>query len=98
MFGLLVTNKTVLLSNVSFLQLNQVCFDDDNSSSPQDRLTLPQLQKQLLEDYGILAIQFKFIENCKVPLFFCFIGRIGRCAPHGAYFTGLLLAHCLACC
>lgn len=37
-----------------FLQLNQVCFDDDGSSSPQDRLTLPQLQKQLLEDYGML--------------------------------------------
>lgn len=35
------------------LQLNQVCFDDDGSSSPQDRLTLPQLQKQLLEDYGM---------------------------------------------
>uniref|UniRef100_A0A8C3GB87 Nuclear pore complex protein Nup93 n=1 Tax=Cyclopterus lumpus TaxID=8103 RepID=A0A8C3GB87_CYCLU len=35
-----------------WLKLNQVCFDDDNSSSPQDRLTLPQLQKQLLEDYG----------------------------------------------
>ena len=34
------------------LQLNQVCFDDDGSNSPQDRLTLPQLQKQLLEDYG----------------------------------------------
>ncbi|KAJ0069582.1 hypothetical protein NL108_010406, partial [Boleophthalmus pectinirostris] len=34
-----------------WLKLNQVCFDDD-SSSPQDRLTLPQLQKQLLEDYG----------------------------------------------
>lgn len=35
-----------------FTQLNQVCFDDDGSSSPQDRITLPQLQKQLLEDYG----------------------------------------------
>uniref|UniRef100_A0A3B3WFR2 Nuclear pore complex protein Nup93 n=1 Tax=Poecilia mexicana TaxID=48701 RepID=A0A3B3WFR2_9TELE len=35
-----------------WLKLNQVCFDDDSSSSPQDRLTLPQLQKQLLEDYG----------------------------------------------
>uniref|UniRef100_A0A7N8XM50 Nuclear pore complex protein Nup93 n=1 Tax=Mastacembelus armatus TaxID=205130 RepID=A0A7N8XM50_9TELE len=34
-----------------WLKLNQVCFDDDGSSS-QDRLTLPQLQKQLLEDYG----------------------------------------------
>lgn len=33
-------------------QLNQVCFDDDGSSAPQDRLTLAQLQKQLLEDYG----------------------------------------------
>lgn len=39
--------------HVLFLQLNQVCFDDDSSSSPQDRLTLPQLQKQLLEDYGM---------------------------------------------
>uniref|UniRef100_A0A3P9CF96 Nuclear pore complex protein Nup93 n=1 Tax=Maylandia zebra TaxID=106582 RepID=A0A3P9CF96_9CICH len=35
-----------------WLKLNQVCFDDDGSSSPQDRLPLPQLQKQLLEDYG----------------------------------------------
>ncbi|KAI4825861.1 hypothetical protein KUCAC02_021526 [Chaenocephalus aceratus] len=35
-----------------WLKLNQVCFDDDGSSSSQDRLTLPQLQKQLLEDYG----------------------------------------------
>uniref|UniRef100_A0A8C6PYN9 Nuclear pore complex protein Nup93 n=1 Tax=Nothobranchius furzeri TaxID=105023 RepID=A0A8C6PYN9_NOTFU len=36
-----------------WLKLNQVCFDDDgSSSSPQDRLTLAQLQKQLLEDYG----------------------------------------------
>ncbi|CAL8292801.1 unnamed protein product, partial [Boreogadus saida] len=34
-----------------WLKLNQVCFDDDGSNSPQDRLTLPQLQKQLLEDY-----------------------------------------------
>ncbi|XP_069496428.1 nuclear pore complex protein Nup93 isoform X1 [Ambystoma mexicanum] len=35
-----------------WLKLNQVCFDDDGTSSPQDRLTLPQFQKQLLEDYG----------------------------------------------
>ncbi|KAM9816270.1 nuclear pore complex protein Nup93 isoform X2 [Syngnathus typhle] len=35
-----------------WLKLNQVCFDDDGGSSTQDRLTLPQLQKQLLEDYG----------------------------------------------
>ncbi|KAG8563193.1 hypothetical protein GDO81_015970 [Engystomops pustulosus] len=35
-----------------WLKLNQICFDDDSSSSPQDRLTLPQFQKQLLEDYG----------------------------------------------
>ncbi|XP_043937349.1 nuclear pore complex protein Nup93 isoform X2 [Protopterus annectens] len=35
-----------------WLKLNQVCFEEDSSSSPQDRLTLPQLQKQLLEDYG----------------------------------------------
>ncbi|XP_064414648.1 nuclear pore complex protein Nup93 isoform X2 [Latimeria chalumnae] len=35
-----------------WLKLNQVCFEDDGTSSPQDRLTLPQLQKQLLEDYG----------------------------------------------
>ncbi len=34
------------------VQLNQVCFDEDGSSSPQDRMTLAQLQKQLLEDYG----------------------------------------------
>ncbi|KAI5098151.1 nuclear pore complex protein Nup93 isoform X1 [Silurus meridionalis] len=35
-----------------WLKLNQVCFDEDGSSAPQDRLTLAQLQKQLLEDYG----------------------------------------------
>ncbi|NXC17676.1 NUP93 protein, partial [Corythaeola cristata] len=35
-----------------WLKLNQVCFDDDGASSPQDRLTLSQFQKQLLEDYG----------------------------------------------
>nr|XP_033796644.1 nuclear pore complex protein Nup93 isoform X3 [Geotrypetes seraphini] len=35
-----------------WLKLSQVCFEDDGTSSPQDRLTLPQLQKQLLEDYG----------------------------------------------
>ncbi|XP_072254162.1 nuclear pore complex protein Nup93-like, partial [Pyxicephalus adspersus] len=35
-----------------WLKLNQICFDDDTSSSAQDRLTLPQFQKQLLEDYG----------------------------------------------
>ncbi|XP_022374344.1 nuclear pore complex protein Nup93 isoform X3 [Enhydra lutris kenyoni] len=34
-----------------WLKLNQVCFDD-GTSSPQDRLTLSQFQKQLLEDYG----------------------------------------------
>ncbi|XP_073081762.1 nuclear pore complex protein Nup93 isoform X3 [Manis javanica] len=34
-----------------WLKLNQVCFDDDGTSSPQDRLTLSQFQKQLLEDY-----------------------------------------------
>lgn len=37
------------------VQLNQVCFDDDGSSS-QDRMTLPQLQKQLLEDYGMTFV------------------------------------------
>uniref|UniRef100_A0A8C0IGU5 Nuclear pore complex protein Nup93 n=1 Tax=Bubo bubo TaxID=30461 RepID=A0A8C0IGU5_BUBBB len=35
-----------------WIKLNQVCFDDDGASSPQDRLTLSQFQKQLLEDYG----------------------------------------------
>lgn len=51
---MLFCSKTVLvLCHVLSLQLNQVCFDDDGSSSPQDRLTLPQLQKQLLEDYGM---------------------------------------------
>lgn len=47
-----------------WLKLNQVIFDDDGSSSPQDRLTLPQLQKQLLEDYGeshFSAIQQPFL-------------------------------------
>uniref|UniRef100_A0A4W4HFJ8 Nuclear pore complex protein Nup93 n=1 Tax=Electrophorus electricus TaxID=8005 RepID=A0A4W4HFJ8_ELEEL len=35
-----------------WVKLNQVCFDDDGNSAPQDRITLAQLQKQLLEDYG----------------------------------------------
>ncbi|KAM4721844.1 nuclear pore complex protein Nup93 [Rhinophrynus dorsalis] len=35
-----------------WLKLNQVCFEDDASNSPQDRMTLPQFQKQLFEDYG----------------------------------------------
>uniref|UniRef100_A0A8C3UYX6 Nuclear pore complex protein Nup93 n=1 Tax=Catharus ustulatus TaxID=91951 RepID=A0A8C3UYX6_CATUS len=35
-----------------WLKLNQVCFDDGGTSAPQDRLTLSQFQKQLLEDYG----------------------------------------------
>ncbi|XP_058011213.1 nuclear pore complex protein Nup93 [Ahaetulla prasina] len=35
-----------------WLKLNQVCFDENSSSAPQDRLTLSQFQKQLLEDYG----------------------------------------------
>ncbi|XP_015224134.1 nuclear pore complex protein Nup93 isoform X3 [Lepisosteus oculatus] len=35
-----------------WLKLSQVCFEEDGGSSPQDRLALPQLQKQLLEDYG----------------------------------------------
>uniref|UniRef100_A0A8C2SY49 Nuclear pore complex protein Nup93 n=1 Tax=Coturnix japonica TaxID=93934 RepID=A0A8C2SY49_COTJA len=35
-----------------WLKLSQVCFDDDGASSSQDRLTLSQFQKQLLEDYG----------------------------------------------
>lgn len=45
---LLIVLSCVLCPN----QLNQVCFDEDGSSSPQDRMTLAQLQKQLLEDYG----------------------------------------------
>lgn len=46
------------------LQLNQVCFDDDSSSSsPQERLTLPQLQKQLLEDYGTSLRLFSLRNN-----------------------------------
>ncbi|XP_069757463.1 nuclear pore complex protein Nup93 isoform X4 [Narcine bancroftii] len=35
-----------------WLKLNQVCFEDDGNSSPQDKQTLPQLQSQLLEEYG----------------------------------------------
>ncbi|XP_042196200.1 nuclear pore complex protein Nup93 isoform X1 [Callorhinchus milii] len=35
-----------------WLKLNQVCFEDDVTSSPQDRQTLSQLQSQLLEEYG----------------------------------------------
>lgn len=60
------------------LQLNQVCFDDDGSSSPQDRLTLPQLQKQLLEDYGM-------------KLHFCFSSRNDHKYPPTALFHYLFL-------
>ncbi|XP_053304486.1 nuclear pore complex protein Nup93 [Spea bombifrons] len=35
-----------------WLKLSQVCFEGDANSSPQDKLTLPQFQKQLFEDYG----------------------------------------------
>ncbi|KAM4614069.1 nuclear pore complex protein Nup93 [Discoglossus pictus] len=35
-----------------WLKLSQICFEDQASTSPQDRLTLPQFQKQLSEDYG----------------------------------------------
>ncbi|KAG8437674.1 hypothetical protein GDO86_008399 [Hymenochirus boettgeri] len=35
-----------------WLKMNQVCFEDEANSSPQDRLTLSQFQKQLFEDYG----------------------------------------------
>ncbi|KAG8143929.1 putative Nuclear pore complex protein [Naja naja] len=44
-----------------WLKLNQVCFDENSSSAPQDRLTLSQFQKQLLEDYG------KRIAFCREP-------------------------------
>lgn len=53
LFWLLFISQPLYHVFVFSLQLNQVCFDDDGSSSPQDRLTLPQLQKQLLEDYGM---------------------------------------------
>lgn len=50
---LALTQLLDVLSRVLCLfQLNQVYFDEDGSSSPQDRMTLAQLQKQLLEDYG----------------------------------------------
>lgn len=53
------------------VQLNQVCFDDDGSTSPQDRMTLPQLQKQLLEDYGTtLGFYLRLRIVHKYPLFF----------------------------
>ncbi|MEE6499747.1 hypothetical protein FKM82_003573 [Ascaphus truei] len=40
-----------------WLKLSQVCFGDDATSSPQDRLTLPQFQKQLFEDYGTCRVR-----------------------------------------
>ncbi|KAJ7312147.1 hypothetical protein JRQ81_006491 [Phrynocephalus forsythii] len=49
-----------------WLKLNQVCFDDDGSSAPQDRLTLSQFQKQLLEDYG----ESHFAVNQQPTLYF----------------------------
>lgn len=59
-------------------QLNQVCFDEDGSSSPQDRMTLAQLQKQLLEDYGethshYYIHHFFFLNtNCDVNIMYYF--------------------------
>lgn len=59
------TTKSVLC--VLCVQLNQVCFDDDGSSS-QDRMTLPQLQKQLLEDYGMMFVSVQTEKCTQMPI------------------------------
>uniref|UniRef100_A0A674ANC9 Nuclear pore complex protein Nup93 n=1 Tax=Salmo trutta TaxID=8032 RepID=A0A674ANC9_SALTR len=89
-----------------WLKLNQVCFDDDGSSAPQDRLTLPQLQKQLLEDYGeshFSAIQQPFLYfqvlflTAQFEAAVAFLFRVERLRSHAVhvalvlYELGLLL-------
>uniref|UniRef100_A0A8C9RRE7 Nuclear pore complex protein Nup93 n=1 Tax=Scleropages formosus TaxID=113540 RepID=A0A8C9RRE7_SCLFO len=89
-----------------WLKLNQVCFEEDGSSSPQDRLTLPQLQKQLLEDYGeshfsasqqpFLYFQVLFL-TAQFEAAVAFLFRIERLRSHAVhvalvlYELGLLL-------
>uniref|UniRef100_A0A8D0CYA8 Nuclear pore complex protein Nup93 n=1 Tax=Sander lucioperca TaxID=283035 RepID=A0A8D0CYA8_SANLU len=89
-----------------WLKLNQVCFDDDGSSSLQDRLTLPQLQKQLLEDYGeshfsasqqpFLYFQVLFL-TAQFEAAVAFLFRVERLRSHAVhvalvlYELGLLL-------
>uniref|UniRef100_A0A8C7C6C6 Nuclear pore complex protein Nup93 n=1 Tax=Oncorhynchus kisutch TaxID=8019 RepID=A0A8C7C6C6_ONCKI len=89
-----------------WLKLNQVCFDDDGSSAPQDRLTLAQLQKQLLEDYGeshFSAIQQPFLYfqvlflTAQFEAAVAFLFRVERLRSHAVhvalvlYELGLLL-------
>ncbi|MEQ2267718.1 hypothetical protein XENORESO_009587, partial [Xenotaenia resolanae] len=63
-----------------WLKLNQVCFDDDGSSSPQDRLTLPQLQKQLLEDYGMMLHPYFNPEHVSLISDVSFFSEGNQCA------------------
>ncbi|MBN3311040.1 NUP93 protein, partial [Amia calva] len=77
-----------------WLKLNQVCFEDDTSSSPQDRLTLPQLQKQLLEDYGeshfaanqqpLLYFQVLFL-TAQFEAAVAFLFRVERLRSHAVH-------------
>uniref|UniRef100_A0A674PP45 Nuclear pore complex protein Nup93 n=1 Tax=Takifugu rubripes TaxID=31033 RepID=A0A674PP45_TAKRU len=76
-----------------WLKLNQVCFDDDGSSS-QDRMTLPQLQKQLLEDYGeshFLASQQPFLYfqvlflTAQFEAALAFLFRVERLRSHAVH-------------
>uniref|UniRef100_A0A665TEG3 Nuclear pore complex protein Nup93 n=1 Tax=Echeneis naucrates TaxID=173247 RepID=A0A665TEG3_ECHNA len=82
-----------------WLKLNQVCFDDDGSSSPQDRLTLPQLQKQLLEDYGeshfsasqqpFLYFQVLFL-TAQFEAALAFLFRVERLRSHAVHMALVL--------
>ncbi|XP_033613746.1 nuclear pore complex protein Nup93 isoform X1 [Fukomys damarensis] len=77
-----------------WLKLNQVCFDDDGTSSPQDRLSLSQFQKQLLEDYGeshfrvhqqpFLYFQVLFL-TAQFEAAIAFLFRLERMRPHAVH-------------
>ncbi|KAF0041471.1 hypothetical protein F2P81_007369 [Scophthalmus maximus] len=82
-----------------WLKMNQVCFDDEGSSSSQDRLTLPQLQKQLLEDYGeshfsasqqpFLYFQVLFL-TAQFEAALAFLFRVERLRSHAVHMALVL--------
>ncbi|XP_028665210.1 nuclear pore complex protein Nup93 isoform X2 [Erpetoichthys calabaricus] len=77
-----------------WLKLHQVCFEEECSTSPQDRQTLPQLQKQLLEDYGethfaasqhpFLYFQVLFL-TAQFEAAIAFLFRIERLRSHAVH-------------
>ncbi|XP_039618919.1 nuclear pore complex protein Nup93 isoform X1 [Polypterus senegalus] len=77
-----------------WLKLHQVCFEEEGSASPQDRQTLPQLQKQLLEDYGethfaasqhpFLYFQVLFL-TAQFEAAIAFLFRIERLRSHAVH-------------